>query len=188
MTKPLIALYQPDIPGNTGSILRLGACLGLGIHIIGPAGFDMTDRALKRAGMDYIEMAALTRHDGWEEFEIWRTTQKRRLVLMTTQPATPYNRPGRGAVRQGKRRRAAQSPRCRRRTPDHSHGRWPAQPQPRHERGNHRRRDHPPLWAVAQRQLSHSSQPRTRCRSRHRNRSGGRVHNRHGCGSGTPAS
>jgi len=90
MTKPLIALYQPDIPGNTGSILRLGACLGLGIHIIGPAGFDMTDRALKRAGMDYIEMAALTRHDGWEEFEIWRATQNRRLVLMTTQSATPY--------------------------------------------------------------------------------------------------
>jgi len=90
MTKPLIALYQPDIPGNTGSILRLGACLGLGIHIIGPAGFDMTDRSLKRAGMDYIEMANLTRHDGWEEFEIWRQTENRRLVLMTTQSATPY--------------------------------------------------------------------------------------------------
>jgi len=90
MTKPLIALYQPDIPGNTGSILRLGACFGLGIHIIGPAGFDMTDRSLKRAGMDYIEMAALTRHDGWEEFEIWRQAEGRRLVLMTTQSATPY--------------------------------------------------------------------------------------------------
>jgi len=90
MTKPLIALYQPDIPGNTGSILRLGACLGLDIHIIGPAGFDMTDRSLKRAGMDYIEMAVLTRHDGWEEFEIWRQAEGRRLVLMTTQSATPY--------------------------------------------------------------------------------------------------
>ena len=90
MTKPIIALYQPDIPGNTGSILRLGACLGLGIHIIGPAGFDMTDRSLKRAGMDYIEMANLTRHDGWEEFEIWREQAGRRLVLMTTQSATPY--------------------------------------------------------------------------------------------------
>ncbi|MGJ8571285.1 MAG: tRNA (cytidine(34)-2'-O)-methyltransferase [Hoeflea sp.] len=90
MTKPLIALYQPDIPGNTGSILRLGACLGLGIHIIGPAGFDMTDRSLKRAGMDYIEMANLTRHDGWEEFETWRQAENRRLVLMTTQSAVPY--------------------------------------------------------------------------------------------------
>lgn len=90
MTKPLIALYQPDIPGNTGAILRLGACLGIGIHIIGPAGFDLTDRSLKRAGMDYIEMAALTRHDGWEEFEIWRKAEGRRLVLMTTQSATPF--------------------------------------------------------------------------------------------------
>lgn len=90
MAKPSIALYQPDIPGNTGAILRLGACLGIDIHIIGPAGFDLSDRALKRAGMDYIEMAALTRHDGWEEFEAWRSQAHRRLVLMTTQSATPY--------------------------------------------------------------------------------------------------
>ena len=90
MSKPLIALYQPDIPGNTGAILRLGACLGLGIHIIGPPGFDLSDRALKRAGMDYIEMAAMTRDDGWEEFELWRRQEGRRLVLMTTQSATPY--------------------------------------------------------------------------------------------------
>lgn len=90
MAKPSIALYQPDIPGNTGAILRLGACLGIGIHIIGPAGFDLSDRALKRAGMDYIEMAALTRHDGWEEFEAWRAKAHRRLVLMTTQSADPY--------------------------------------------------------------------------------------------------
>lgn len=90
MTKPLIALYQPDIPGNTGAIMRLGACMGIDIHIIGPAGFDMSDRALKRAGMDYIEMAALTRHDGWEEFEAWRKSEGRRLVLMTTKSASSY--------------------------------------------------------------------------------------------------
>jgi tRNA (cytidine/uridine-2'-O-)-methyltransferase len=90
MTKPLIALYQPDIPGNTGSILRLGACMGLGIHIIGPAGFDLSDRALKRAGMDYIEMATLTRHDGWEEFEQWRASMGLRLVLMTTKSDISY--------------------------------------------------------------------------------------------------
>jgi tRNA (cytidine/uridine-2'-O-)-methyltransferase len=88
MTKPLIALYQPDIPGNTGAILRLGACMGIGIHIIGPAGFDLSDRALKRAGMDYIEMATLTRHDGWEEFEAVAQGQGRRLVLMTTKSAS----------------------------------------------------------------------------------------------------
>lgn len=90
MTKPLIALYQPDIPGNTGAILRLGACMGIGIHIIGPAGFDLSDRALKRAGMDYIEMATLTRHDGWEEFEQWRASEGLRLVLMTTRSETSY--------------------------------------------------------------------------------------------------
>jgi len=56
-----IALYQPDIAGNTGTILRLAACLGLGVDIIEPAGFDLSDRALKRAGMDYIEMAAWRR-------------------------------------------------------------------------------------------------------------------------------
>ena len=49
-----IALYQPDIPGNTGTILRLAACLGLGVDIIEPAGFDLSDKNLKRAGMDYI--------------------------------------------------------------------------------------------------------------------------------------
>jgi tRNA (cytidine/uridine-2'-O-)-methyltransferase len=58
-----IALYQPDIPGNTGAILRMAACLGLTVDIIGPAGFDLSDRSLKRAGMDYLEMAALARHD-----------------------------------------------------------------------------------------------------------------------------
>lgn len=90
MTKPLIALYQPDIPGNTGAILRLGACMGIGIHIIGPAGFDLSDKALKRAGMDYIEVAALTRHDGWEEFEQWRSSLGHRLVLMTTKSDISY--------------------------------------------------------------------------------------------------
>ncbi|TIS30277.1 MAG: tRNA methyltransferase, partial [Mesorhizobium sp.] len=57
-----IGLYQPDIAGNTGTILRFAACLDLGVDIIEPAGFPLSDRALKRAGMDYLEMAALTRH------------------------------------------------------------------------------------------------------------------------------
>lgn len=85
-----IALYQPDIPGNTGTILRLGACLGIGVDVIGPAGFDMSDRALKRAGMDYLEMAALSRHDDWNAFEDWRKMEKRRLILFTTGAATAY--------------------------------------------------------------------------------------------------
>ncbi len=90
MTQFRIALYQPDIPGNTGAILRLGACLGIGIDIIGPAGFDITDRNLKRAGMDYLELAALTRHDDFSAFETWRRSEGRRLVLFTTKAAEPY--------------------------------------------------------------------------------------------------
>jgi tRNA (cytidine/uridine-2'-O-)-methyltransferase len=85
-----IALYQPDIPGNTGTILRLAACLGAMVHVIEPAGFDLSDRALKRAGMDYLEMAALRRHLNWQEFQAWRISQAQRLVLLTTKAATPY--------------------------------------------------------------------------------------------------
>ncbi|MCZ7447805.1 tRNA (cytidine(34)-2'-O)-methyltransferase [Agrobacterium rhizogenes] len=85
-----IALYQPDIPGNTGTILRLAACLGLGVDIIEPAGFDISDRNLKRAGMDYIAAAALTRHVSWDRFEEWRATTGRRLVLASTKAALPY--------------------------------------------------------------------------------------------------
>lgn len=91
-TLPRIALYQPDIAGNTGAILRLAACFGLGVDIIAPAGFDMSDRALRRAGMDYLEMAALQRHDSWEAFESWRAEHARRLVLFTTKAALPYTR------------------------------------------------------------------------------------------------
>lgn len=85
-----IALYQPDIAGNTGTILRLAACLGLEVHIIEPAGFDLSDRNLKRAGMDYLEMAALTRHVDWGAFEAWRVSQAARLVLLTTKAETAY--------------------------------------------------------------------------------------------------
>lgn len=85
-----IALYQPDIAGNTGTILRLAACLGLGVDIIEPAGFDLSDRALKRAGMDYVEMAALTRHLDWQAFEEKRRSEGRRLVLLSTKAATAY--------------------------------------------------------------------------------------------------
>ena len=85
-----IALYQPDIPGNAGSILRLAACLDLTVDIIEPAGFDMSNRALKRAGMDYLEMAALTRHVSWESFEVWRAEQGRRLVLFSTKASATY--------------------------------------------------------------------------------------------------
>lgn len=91
MTKGLrIALYQPDIAGNTGTILRMAACLGVSVDIIEPAGFDMSDRALKRAGMDYLEMAALTRHIDFAAFESWRKSEGCRLVLFSTKAALPY--------------------------------------------------------------------------------------------------
>ena len=85
-----IALYQPDIPGNTGAIMRLAACFGVGLDVIGPVGFDMSDRALRRAGMDYREMAALRRHDDWDAFDVERKQHGRRLVLFTTAAAISY--------------------------------------------------------------------------------------------------
>jgi tRNA (cytidine/uridine-2'-O-)-methyltransferase len=85
-----LALYQPDIPGNTGTILRLAACLGFAVDIIEPAGFDISDRNLKRAGMDYLATAALTRHVNWDRFEEWRAGTGRRLVLATTKASQRY--------------------------------------------------------------------------------------------------
>jgi len=85
-----IALYQPDIAGNTGTILRLAACLGVTVEIIEPAGFDTSDRNLRRAGMDYLETVLLTRHIDWRHFEDWRGQTGRRLVLATTKAAESY--------------------------------------------------------------------------------------------------
>jgi tRNA (cytidine/uridine-2'-O-)-methyltransferase len=85
-----IALYQPDIAGNTGTILRLAACLGLKVDIVEPAGFDTSDRNLKRAGMDYLETVLLTRHVDWQHFETWRASTGRRLVLASTKAAVRY--------------------------------------------------------------------------------------------------
>ena len=85
-----IALFQPDIPQNTGTILRLCACLGLATHIIEPAGFPISDRLFRRAGMDYLDHVRLTRHDSWTKFEEWRKAEGRRLLLFTTRAATDY--------------------------------------------------------------------------------------------------
>ncbi|WP_269930653.1 tRNA (cytidine(34)-2'-O)-methyltransferase [Aminobacter sp. HY435] len=85
-----IALYQPDIAGNTGTILRMAACLGVAVDLIEPAGFDVSDRSLKRAGMDYLEMATLTRHVDFDGFEDWRQRERRRLVLLSTKATLPY--------------------------------------------------------------------------------------------------
>ncbi len=85
-----IALYQPDIPQNTGTILRLCACLGIEAHLIGPAGFPITDRAFRRAGMDYLDAVTILRHTGWTDFETWRRTRACSLVLFTTGASRSY--------------------------------------------------------------------------------------------------
>ena len=71
-----IALYEPDIAQNTGTILRLCACLGIEAHIIEPAGFPSSDRAFRRAGMDYLDQVALTRHASWSVFLRWRADRE----------------------------------------------------------------------------------------------------------------
>jgi tRNA (cytidine/uridine-2'-O-)-methyltransferase len=85
-----IALYAPDIPQNTGTILRLCACLGVEAHIIEPAGFPITDRAFRRAGMDYLDQVTIVRHVSFTAFDAWRRTEGSRLALFTTQGAVSY--------------------------------------------------------------------------------------------------
>ena len=87
-----LALYQPDIPQNTGSILRLAACLSVPVDIIEPAGFDISDRALRRAGLDYLAHVSMTRHISWTAFcEAQRATSpERRLVLLTSNTETRH--------------------------------------------------------------------------------------------------
>jgi tRNA (cytidine/uridine-2'-O-)-methyltransferase len=85
-----IALYQPDIPQNTGTILRLCACVDVAAHIIEPAGFPVSDRHFRRSGMDYLDQLNWTRHDSWTKFEEWRQQTGNRLLLFTTKGATPY--------------------------------------------------------------------------------------------------
>jgi len=83
-----LALYQPDIPQNTGTILRLAACLGVGVDIIEPCGFPWSLASFKRAGMDYVEHADMTRHLDWQAFRA--SLRGRKLTLLTTKARTPY--------------------------------------------------------------------------------------------------
>ncbi len=85
-----LALYEPDIPQNTGTILRLAACLGIEAHIIEPTGFPGFDRAFRRAGMDYLDRVALTRHVSWAAFDRWRRAEDLRLILFTTAAERSY--------------------------------------------------------------------------------------------------
>jgi tRNA (cytidine/uridine-2'-O-)-methyltransferase len=85
-----IALYQPDIPHNTGALIRLAACMGTTLHIIEPAGFRLDDKALKRSALDYEYLAALRRHISWDTFLSEAKQQNRRLILATTKAGTSY--------------------------------------------------------------------------------------------------
>ena len=85
-----IALFEPDIPQNTGTVLRLCACLGIEAHIIEPAGFPVSDRAFRRAGMDYLDVVTIVRHASWRDFETWRVARNCRLILFTTAAAASY--------------------------------------------------------------------------------------------------
>jgi tRNA (cytidine/uridine-2'-O-)-methyltransferase len=85
-----IALFEPDIPQNTGTILRLCACLGVEAHLIEPAGFPVSDRAFRRAGMDYLDQVAIVRHTSWSAFEQFREQAGCKLVVFTTRASETY--------------------------------------------------------------------------------------------------
>jgi tRNA (cytidine/uridine-2'-O-)-methyltransferase len=85
-----IALFQPDIPQNTGTILRLAACLGVQAHLIEPAGFPVSDRHFRRSGMDYLDQVVIERHASWTDFNDWRRKEKLRLVLFSTSASIHY--------------------------------------------------------------------------------------------------
>jgi len=86
-----VALYEPEIPQNTGTLLRTAACLGVGVDVIEPCGFVFSDKHLKRAGMDYLDLVQVVRLDNWAKFQDLRQIKEgRRLVLLTTKAAQPY--------------------------------------------------------------------------------------------------
>src|SRR4051812_24632720 len=86
-----LALYQPDIPQNTGAMLRLAACFGLGVDVILPAGFILDDKKMRRAGMDYIDQVEIARHSSWAAYlESRNAAAKGRLVLLTTKGEHAY--------------------------------------------------------------------------------------------------
>ena len=85
-----LALFEPDIPQNTGNILRLGACLGIDIDIIEPTGYIFNDKKLKRSSMDYINHIKYKRHLDWNEFYTWSKKNNYRLILLTTKSSRKY--------------------------------------------------------------------------------------------------
>ena len=91
---PRLALYQPDIAANAGAALRLAACLDVPMLVIEPCGFVWDDRRLRRAGLDYLAMAHLTRFQSFAAFEAWRRAERARLILLTTAADAAYHEIG----------------------------------------------------------------------------------------------
>ena len=90
-----LALFQPDIPQNTGTLLRLGACLDLPLDIIEPCGFIFNEKAMKRAGMDYLDIVKYRRHNSWDDFLDYRQKHSEeygRIVLLSTHASIPYTK------------------------------------------------------------------------------------------------
>lgn len=87
-----LVLYEPDIPQNAGAILRLGACLGIAVDVVEPCGFRFDDKLLRRAGLDYLERATMTRHRSWARYRAaWRAeAPEQRMLLLTTQGDRAY--------------------------------------------------------------------------------------------------
>jgi tRNA (cytidine/uridine-2'-O-)-methyltransferase len=94
MSNLTLALFQPDIPQNAGTMLRACACLGLDAAIIEPAGFLVSDRNFRRSGMDYLDRLKIERHQSWSAFEDWRRPTGRRLILLTTRGSVSYTQCG----------------------------------------------------------------------------------------------
>jgi tRNA (cytidine/uridine-2'-O-)-methyltransferase len=84
-----IALFEPDIPQNTGAVLRLAACMGVAVDIIEPCGFLLGDRRMRRAGMDYLDQVEMVRHDSWRDYASQNAASRR--VLLTTKGDLAYD-------------------------------------------------------------------------------------------------
>lgn len=82
-----LVLYQPEIAQNTGTLLRLAACMGVKVDIVGPCGFAFSDRQLKRSGMDYIDHVEKTLYDSWDDYKL---SKPKRLILLDTKATVPY--------------------------------------------------------------------------------------------------
>lgn len=85
-----LALFQPDIPQNTATLLRTGACLNVPVHVILPAGFALSDKNFRRAGMDYLDKATLVQHADWHAFQAFCKLENRRIILLSTKASQPY--------------------------------------------------------------------------------------------------